>query len=163
MYVFIRSGCAWSVALRGLSPAERVAFSLRWPLLWSTARGVRVQWLWRRLRCFAACGIFPDRGSNHISYIGRWILIHGTTREDRLKSLNKQVQCTIGFWLETNKPKKRQKKMRFFETIGVGLPRLFSSKESAYVARDNWGDLNMDWILVSCYYFLRHDNGSVFM
>lgn len=53
--------------------------------------------------------------------------------------------------------------MRFFETIGVGLPRLFSSKESAYIARDNWGDLNMDLILASCYYFLRHDNGSVFM
>ena len=34
-----------------------------------------------RLSCLAACGIFPDQGSNPCLALGRWILNHWTPRE----------------------------------------------------------------------------------
>ena len=34
-----------------------------------------------RLSCSAACGMFPDQGSNPCPLIGRWILNHWTTKE----------------------------------------------------------------------------------
>ena len=33
------------------------------------------------LVCAKAYGIFPDQGSNHVSYVGRRILYHRATRE----------------------------------------------------------------------------------
>ena len=102
MYLCIYFGCAWSLLLCvGFLQLQSAAFSL-WGLLlsWSTGSGcadsVAVA---HRLSCFAACGIFPDQGSNQVPYTGRWILIHGTTREDRLKSLNKQMQYLKTDWI----------------------------------------------------------------
>ena len=121
MYLCIYFGCAWSLLLCvGFLQLQSAAFSL-WGLLlsWSTGSGcadsVAVA---HRLSCFAACGIFPDQGSNQVPYTGRWILIHGTTREDRLKSLNKQMQYLKTDWIlawnkQTNN-KKKAKKWDFF-------------------------------------------------
>ena len=59
-----------------------VVCSLWWPLSWPGAleHGNSIVGA-HRLSSSAACGIFPDQASNHVSCIGRQILYRGATRE----------------------------------------------------------------------------------
>ena len=76
-------GLSLVAASRGYSSLLCAGFSLQWLLLlWSTgSRHAGSVVVAHRLSCSAACGIFPDQGSNLCPCIGRWILNHCATRE----------------------------------------------------------------------------------
>ena len=102
-WVFIAvHGLSLVAASGGYSSLRCVSFSLWWLLLlWSTGSrctsfsSCSSRALERRLSscsagsvavahglsCSAACGIFPDQGSNPCPRIGRWVLNHCATRE----------------------------------------------------------------------------------
>ena len=66
------------VTSKGCSPFRCAGFSLRWLLLLRSTGSAVVA---PRLSCSEACGIYPDRDQTHVPCIGRWILLHWTTRE----------------------------------------------------------------------------------
>ena len=75
-------------------------FSLWWLLLlWSTGSVVVVC----RLSCSMACRIFPDQGSTCVPSIGRWILIHCTTKQALLFNIgqiNKVLLYSTGNYIQ---------------------------------------------------------------
>ena len=62
-----------AVVSRGYSLVERCRLlTAVAPGLWSTGSAV----VRNGFNCSATCGIFPDQGSNRVSYIGRWFPYH---------------------------------------------------------------------------------------
>ena len=83
-WVFIAAGGLSLVAVsRGYSLLRCAGFSLQWLLLlWSTgSRRVSSVVVAHGLSCSAACGIFPDQGSNPVPCTGRRIPNHCATRK----------------------------------------------------------------------------------
>ena len=86
-----RGGCSWCRAQAAGYEAFKV--SRRLYLV-----GTQAQYLWvHGLSYPAACGIFPDQGSNCVPCIGRWILNPWITRSPRFCFLNAVVwkECLI--------------------------------------------------------------------
>ena len=82
VFVSVR-GLSLVVASGGHSSSRCVSLSLSRPLLlWSTgSRRAGSVVVAHEPSCSAACGIFPDQGSNPCPCIGRQVLNHCTTRE----------------------------------------------------------------------------------
>ena len=102
-WVFIASGLSLVAESGGYSSLWCAGFSLRWLLLLRStgsrhkgfsscgtrasvvvARGLQSTGsvvVAHRLSCSAACGIFPDQGSNRVPCLGKRILNHCATRD----------------------------------------------------------------------------------
>ena len=82
VFVSVR-GLSLAAASWGHSSSRCAGLSLPRPLLWRSTGSRRAGSVIvaHGPSCSAACGIFPDQGSNHVPCIGRRILNHCVTRE----------------------------------------------------------------------------------